>query len=225
MSKREHGIYKYVHDETVVYIGKTDAVDGFRRRIKDHESEHELFNQSEIYIHLCKDKTETDSLETILINAYKPALNKAKSYDYKIEPPELEWIPWELYKNKNKIIKMDDFVSCIETGKREIKIGEKYDYLDLDISIITDSVGNWGAVNFYGDGISIGGNLYFPTKSLLLNLREQINHVIENYDELKEKFISKQYETAKKLYSKNGYVFDVDIMQTNQNYINEDKNI
>lgn len=218
MKKQEHGIYKYVYNNEVIYIGKTDAENGFKNRINRHKKEHELFNKSKIYVYLCKDQTETDSLETILINAYKPMLNKAKLYDYKIVPPELKWIPWELYVNKEKVVKLDDIIYCIENGKSTIKIGEKYHDRDFDISTIVDSFeGIYPIANFFDeDGIRIGGNMKFPTKRLLLEMKRQIDYSLENYDTLKDRFVLTQCEKAKEIYLKKGFVIDVDIMENTE---------
>lgn len=209
MKKKEHGIYKYVYNDEVIYVGKTDAENGFKKRIECHKREHELFNQSKIYIHLCRDQTETDSLETILINAYKPMLNKAKIYDYEIIPPKLEWIQWELYSHKDKIVKFDDIVSCIENCTNEIKIGSKYYY--PDISFIVDEFPNLCPIAAFldEDGIKISGHMDFPTKELLLEMKRQIDYSLENYDALKGNFILEQCKNSREYFTKEGLILDI----------------
>ena len=221
MGIREHGIYKYIHNNKVIYVGKTDAEDGFQKRIKRHEKEHELFNQSKIYIHLCKDQTETDSLETILINAYKPIFNKAKLYSYEITPPKLEWIPWELYSHRDKIVKLEDVISCVENGTNIIKIGEKYHYLNPEISIIVDKFSKaFPTANFFDkNGIRISGHMDFPTKNLLLEMRRQIDYSLENYDTLKEKFVLYQCEKAKEAFVKDGFILDANTRETTEEQV------
>lgn len=213
MKKREHGVYKYVYNDQVIYVGKTDAENGFQKRIQGHKKEHELFNKSKIYIHLCKDKTETDSLETILINAYKPTLNKAKVYNYEITPPDLEWIPWELYSNKDKVVKLSDIIFCVENKSDIIKIGERYHYLSPEISFIVDGFGTYPIANFFGkDGIRMTGHMDFPTKRLLLEMKRQIDYSLENYDTLKEEFITYQCDKAREVFEREGFVLDVDVL-------------
>ena len=213
MDKREHGIYKYIHDDKVVYVGKTDAEYGFQNRIKCHEKEHELFNKSKIYIHLCKDQTETDSLETILINAYKPVLNKAKLYDYEIIPPELEWVSWEEYYCKDKVVKIDDVVSCVENNMNQIKIGKKYYDFNYNVSFVVNKFSAlYPIANFFGEnGIRIDGQMNFPTKNLLLEMKKQIDYSLENYDELKNEFVLCQCEKAVESLIKDGFIIDTEI--------------
>ena len=212
MAKREHGVYKYVYNNEVVYIGKTDAVNGFQNRINSHSKEHELFNKSKIYIHLCKDQTETDSLETILINAYKPVLNKAKLYEYEIIPPDLEWIAWETYMNNDKTIKLSDIISRLENGTNLIQIGGRIYYFPHDVHCMaSDFYGMYHNANFFMDnGIRIGCNMDFPTRKLLLKMKDQIDYNLDNYDELKEEFMSEQCEKVVDLLTENGFIVDTD---------------
>jgi hypothetical protein len=205
---REHGIYKYVYDGEVIYIGKTDAENGFQKRINAHKNEHELFNKSEIYVHKCKDNTETDSLETILINAYKPILNKMKLYDYEIEPPKLNWIPWNIYSNKNKIVSLKDALSQLEyTNLFHTNSGRPV-IIDDIIPCMTD---RFDLVTFHDDGdIRVDGCMSFPTKTALLKMKNQIENMLINYDVFLEQFRQEQIDRLRKALNKKGYVLDID---------------
>lgn len=206
---REHGVYKYVYNGEVIYVGKTDAENGFSNRIQGHKKENELFNKSDIYIYKCKDKTETDSLETILINAYKPMFNKMKLYDYKIEPPELNWIPWENYRsNKKKTVSLKqallDLKNCNVTrtlSGKQVIIGNAipYETDDSNLAAFCDN----GKI--YMDCIC-----NFPTKNSLLKMKSQIDNMLENYDYFKENFKEYQINILRKELSMQGYVLDID---------------
>ncbi len=74
---RQHGLYKYVCDGEIIYIGKSNA--NIYNRIKDHTRETKfkpyLQKGVEIYTCLLPNSAETDILEKALINQYKPVLN------------------------------------------------------------------------------------------------------------------------------------------------------
>ena len=206
---REHGIYKYVYNGEVVYIGKTDAENGFQKRINAHKKEHELFNKSEIFIYKCKDKTETDSLETILINAYKPILNKMKLYDYEIEPPKLNWINWKTYSNKNKVVSLEDALSQLGHGNWVYTNSGRQVIIDHWIPWVTES---FDLVSFWDNGeIRIDGLCLFPTKTSLLKMQNQIENMLMNYDIFLEQFKKEQIYKLREELNKKGYVLDIDI--------------
>lgn len=207
----EHGVYKYVYNGEVVYVGKTDAENGFEKRINVHKNEHELFNKSEIYVHECKDKTETDSLETILINAYKPILNKMKLYDYEIEPPKLNWVNWKTYLIKDKIVSLEDALTqlvdkswCYTKNGRQINI----------YTVIPWMTEEFDFVGFLNNGeIRIGCCGLFPTKTALLKMQNQIENMLMNYDVFSEQFRQEQITKLRKELSKEGYVLDIDVKE------------
>lgn len=92
-----HGIYKYVVDDQVVYVGKTDS--DFATRIACHRRESAFApyrDKAKIYVCLTKDAREADFLETVLINQYKPKLNvKKKGVTAMKVSAEVEWTYWE----------------------------------------------------------------------------------------------------------------------------------
>lgn len=207
---REHGVYKYVYNGEVIYIGKTDAENGFQKRINAHKKEHELFNKSEIYIHRCKDKTETDSLETILINAYKPILNKMKLYDYEIEPPKLNWIHWKIYSNKNKVVSLEDALLQINRGTNILRTNSgRIINTGYPIPWVTETM---DLANFGDNGeIRISGLGLFPAKTLLLEMQNQIENLLMNYDVFLQQFRKEQIDELREILNKEGYVLDIDI--------------
>lgn len=99
-----HGIYKYVVDNEIIYIGKTDA--SFNSRIKCHAKEDKFkkFPMAKIYYFLTGNSTETMLYEKLLINKYQPVLNVVDRHDISFGIPfgEPEWMPYEELVNKMK---------------------------------------------------------------------------------------------------------------------------
>lgn len=92
------GIYKYVHDGEVIYIGKSDA--SIDARISAHAKESKFqpyLEKADIYYTLCKNPAHTTILETYLINKYKPRLNVSLKYDDNLgfEIPEPKWVLYQ----------------------------------------------------------------------------------------------------------------------------------
>ncbi len=72
-------VYKYVNNNTIIYIGKTDDI---ARRVAEHASGQGLeekflpyLEESDIYFHECGNEIEMSALERLLINQFKPKLN------------------------------------------------------------------------------------------------------------------------------------------------------
>lgn len=210
--KREHGVYKYVYNGEVIYVGKTDAENGFKIRINGHKKENELFNKSDIYIYECRDKTETDSLETILINAYKPILNKMKLYDYKIDPPELNWIPWEnYYSNKKKTVSLQQALLDLKNSNATRTLGNKPVILWNTHSIPFET-NILDVASFSNDkGVRVGCHGDFPTKDVLLKMKRQIDNMLENYDSFQKDFKEKQIQDLREALAEQGYILDIDV--------------
>lgn len=95
-----HGVYKYEYDGKVIYIGKTNA--DFSARIACHKKEESFLPylpEAKIFIYETKSACETDFLETLLINQYKPELNTSKKDLTDVDVcAELDWEPWDNYK-------------------------------------------------------------------------------------------------------------------------------
>lgn len=79
-----HYVYKYVYNDEIIYIGKTDA--SLTRRLKDHgksgdniDSKYwDKINKSDIYYCYANNNIMSDVIESELIRRYKPVCNKAK---------------------------------------------------------------------------------------------------------------------------------------------------
>ena len=85
---KEHGIYKYVYDGEIIYIGKTDR--SILGRVRDHAKEAKFLpylGNAEIYFFHCEDSIQTDIYEKVLINKYKPILN----VDCKSKGKKVSW--------------------------------------------------------------------------------------------------------------------------------------
>lgn len=92
-----YGLYKYVCDGEVIYIGKSDS--SIDMRIDAHAKESKFkpyLSTASIYYTLCKNPAHTTILETYLINKYKPKLNVSMKYedDLGIEISEPKWELW-----------------------------------------------------------------------------------------------------------------------------------
>ncbi len=73
---KQHGLYKYVCNNQIIYIGKSNA--NIRSRIDNHKREPKFqpyLKNAKIYVCDLPNSTETDILEKVLINHYKPILN------------------------------------------------------------------------------------------------------------------------------------------------------
>ena len=66
-------IYKYVYQNEIVYIGKSNLLDD---RIKQHNEEIRFFGLDEIYYFICDSKNMMDVNEAYYINLYHPKLNR-----------------------------------------------------------------------------------------------------------------------------------------------------
>lgn len=99
-----HGVYKYEVKGEVIYVGKTNS--DFETRIACHKRER-LFapylSSAKIFVRELKDAKEADFMETLLINQYKPKLNKVKKDVTDIEIcASIDWIPWSEYNRRAK---------------------------------------------------------------------------------------------------------------------------
>lgn len=95
----EFYIYKYVHNNNIIYIGKTNI--SLINRVKSHakESKFKQYDDVQIYCFKCENRIETDIYEKYLINKYKPILNIADKIqqDISIVIEEKEWIKYDDY--------------------------------------------------------------------------------------------------------------------------------
>ena len=114
-------IYKYVANEKIVYIGKTNDI---VRRIKEHssgvglEAKFTQYSDAEIWYHECGNETEMSALESLLINYYKPELNEIDVEEG--EPTVTFNIQWELYSEFSHIHQSDieqDYRNCLKQIK------------------------------------------------------------------------------------------------------------
>ena len=102
----EYMVYKYVHDDEIIYVGKTNS--NIISRIDYHSAEGKFqpyLENCQIFYGECKNPAHTAILETYLINKYKPILNKSMKYDdnlgIKIEEPT--WVLFKDIRQKREI--------------------------------------------------------------------------------------------------------------------------
>ena len=73
MLNGKYCIYKYIYNDEVVYVGKSNCLDD---RIRQHNEEIRFFGLNEIYYFICDNKNMMDVNEAYYINLYKPILNR-----------------------------------------------------------------------------------------------------------------------------------------------------
>lgn len=93
------GLYKYVYNGEIIYIGM--STNSIQDRIYNHSMEEKFqpyLKQSKIYVLPMENKVEIRSCESLLINKYKPMLNVVDSQSVgcsiDIEPSLGEWKPF-----------------------------------------------------------------------------------------------------------------------------------
>ena len=110
------GIYKYVYDGEIIYIGKSD--NSILNRVKSHKNEAKFspyLDKAVVYYIECKNPAHTQILETYLIKKYKPRLNASFKYedDLDIDIQEPEWHLLSELKETEKAVKQQK-----KTGKK-----------------------------------------------------------------------------------------------------------
>lgn len=94
----KRGIYKYVCNGEIIYIGKANSKRGIPGRIYDHSKEDKFepyLDKCKIYYIPLPTSAEVDGCEPLLINKYKPILNSQFNYSNKpiidVESQLPEW--------------------------------------------------------------------------------------------------------------------------------------
>lgn len=91
------GVYKYVYNGEIIYVGKSDSSIDNRIKGHSHESKFEPFlKKCDIYYAWLPNPAFTTIFETFLINKYKPRLNSSMKYD-KILPFDIIEPIWYKY--------------------------------------------------------------------------------------------------------------------------------
>ena len=95
MKTKGYYIYKYVYNDEIIYIGKTNVC--LVNRIDCHAREEKFkgyLDDCQIFYFECKNSAETTIMECYLINKYKPILNVSMKYsdNLNIDIPEPEWV-------------------------------------------------------------------------------------------------------------------------------------
>lgn len=108
-------VYKYVYDDQIIYIGKTNV--SLNQRIYGHSKEdkfQDYLDKAKVYYAELKNNTETSFVELYLINKYKPILNVASVLDgnSNIFMEEPEWQSWEKFFEENEDISKPKREKC-----------------------------------------------------------------------------------------------------------------
>lgn len=134
--ERDLCVYRYIDEITgeIMYVGKTNS--SLRARIVAHRYEEKFLEHGPYKVEFVElsNKVETDSVEKILINLWKPLLNdkdKVIGLTDNIELDNLNWIPYSEYKGvdasdrqlKNQILEAKNktkfLKQCIECIRGE----------------------------------------------------------------------------------------------------------
>lgn len=151
----EHGLYKFIERNSgeIIYIGKTNS--SFKQRINSHLRgsgvDQKFLNykdKCDIYIALLPNSTETDILEKVLINKYKPILNNIDNHlgisNY-IQIGDINWIPYELYsptKTISNITKIDKDILLWENCGTKVYLVNSYECKEHGRKIVKNMYSN-----------------------------------------------------------------------------------
>lgn len=128
-------VYKYVYNNEVVYVGKSDH--SLKNRLNSHKKEDKFkpyLSKSDIYYAWVKNPAMTIILETYLINKYKPKLNVSMKYDYEI-PFEIPEPCWHLLSSQGiKYRKGQEELYPIQESRKKLewRVKELERQLDLE---------------------------------------------------------------------------------------------
>lgn len=110
-------VYKYVYQNKIIYIGKTDS--SLEARIYGHSKEDKFkpyLTDCEIYYIALRNSVETSVIEKILINKYRPILNIADKTDSEL-PVIYNDAGWLLYKPTTDMDKETDISKYRKNNK------------------------------------------------------------------------------------------------------------
>lgn len=124
-----HYVYKYVLNNTIIYIGKSDS--NLEKRLNEHgktgdnisKDAWDDINAAEIYYIEVANSIMSDVIESELIRRYKPKYNIAKKSDWDglpFEEPE-----WKKYKRQEKEQKIKNFNNRKKLNKDKHKKTKK----------------------------------------------------------------------------------------------------
>lgn len=119
--KLKYGLYKYVYDGKIIYIGKSDRAtvgSGIPQRIKDHTREAKFqpyLDKAEIFYMSMNDCVdEIDANETLLIKQYAPVLNvsdkPSKKSAQNYEAALLKTHKWEPFRKEYLCLNDDSII-------------------------------------------------------------------------------------------------------------------
>lgn len=167
----KHCVYKYVYEDEIIYIGKTDS--SLRNRVNCHSQEEKFqkyLPKSQVFYMTTSNPLETEIYEKILINKYQPILNVKDKIGQKIARVSIQE-KWEFYKY-NEALK----VSCKKENKefndfyKEYIVGGKLDFNSILTEDIFDLIKQCVIENMKekieGKEPKLEDWMYFTTKDL-----------------------------------------------------------
>lgn len=151
MCEKGYYIYKYVYNNDIIYIGKSDS--SIINRINCHSREEKFqpyLNSCKIFYFECKNNAETTIMECYLINKYKPILNVSMKYsdDLSINITEPKWLIYnpKSFRPKYSLVKKESWrqrkPSESEIIKQKIILCCAY-MNDLNKFMLCESFASW----------------------------------------------------------------------------------
>ena len=138
--EKEKGLYKYVYDGKIIYIGM--SLDSIGKRIRAHSMEKKFrpyLRESKIYWIKMNNDIEIKNAESLLINKYKPVLNgtdiQHEGYSIDIETLLDPWKEFEYEKKDRQLAARE-----IKLLKRDLKsISEMQKCIEHDIEYLRNA--------------------------------------------------------------------------------------
>lgn len=215
---KEFAVYKYVYEGRVVYVGKTNA--SLKARIDAHKREDSFKPYMAASVYYCElsNEVETDAVEKILINYYKPEINIKDKVPLLTEEamlPNIEWHPYSDYKPvvvrinlaKKRALKAATFVDKLrESGGNEFTLPFLPEKQDFDGVPLADREVFFDGKEYHftptKEGVYATENSYY---SLLFSMTSFLLPFIEK----KERFsLISSFINKVKEYILGGYVTD-----------------
>ena len=103
-----NGVYKYVYENEIIYIGKSD--NSIIDRISAHTKEEKFapyIDKADIYYSPCINSAHTKVVETCLINKYKPILNITDKYEESFDVGFIEPLWYKIPKSYSQSMNMN----------------------------------------------------------------------------------------------------------------------
>lgn len=173
-NKREYYVYKYTYYGAIIYVGQTTCLSA---RHNQHMQEKQFIeldkNKLKLYYFKVNHSVEKDVWETLLINKYKPAYNKAKKFKrFDQRLLSFEEPTWDIYglgSNHNSI--KETLIGLRKANELGLSLNEMKDNLSKgEMDVIIDQTINEEISDYLSKQIVINYqdiNMFYRTKKVL----------------------------------------------------------